>query len=175
MSSTFHFTEERTDISLKERLITGEITINAGVSEVWDAWTTVEGIKSFFAPDCEIEMKVGGKYEILFLNNAEKGKRGSEGCIVLGVQENKMFTFTWSAPPELPVAREQRSFVIIRFNEVDEKHTKINLTHIGWGEGGEWDEAYDYFKKAWLKVVLPRLKYRFDVGPVDWSNPPTFN
>jgi hypothetical protein len=25
------------------------------------------------------------------------------------------------------------------------------------------------------KFVLPRLKFRFDNGPVDWNNPPKFN
>ena len=174
MSSTFHIPEEKTETALKERVIAGEITVNASVTASWDAWTTKEGIISFFAPDCKVEAKTGGKYEILFLDENEE-ERGSEGCIILGIQKHKMLTFSWNAPPELPEARKQRTFVIIRFTEIDETHTKINLTHIGWGEGGEWDAAFDYFKRAWLKVVLPRLKYRFDVAPVDWSNPPTFN
>jgi len=162
-------------VTVTERLITGEIDVNANIKEVWKAWTTKEGIKSFFAPDCDIELKVGGKYEILFLTDSEEGRRGSEGCILLGIQEYKMLAFSWIAPPELPLAREQKTFVVVRFTEIDEKHTQVNLTHIGWGEGGEWEAAYNYFKRAWLKVVLPRLKYRFDVNPVDWSNPPTFN
>jgi len=120
-------------------------------------------------------LHVGGKYEILFLRDEEEGKKGSEGCIILGIEKNKMLSFSWSAPPELPAAREQRTFVIVRFAALDENHTRVNLTHLGWGEGGEWGAAFDYFKRAWLKVVLPRLKYSFDVGPVDWSNPPTFN
>ena len=86
-----------------------------------------------------------------------------------------MLSFSWNAPPELPAAREQFTFVVIRLTELDNKHTQVNVTHIGWGDEGEWNTAFDYFKRAWLKVVLPRLKYSFDVGPVDWSNPPTFN
>jgi uncharacterized protein YndB with AHSA1/START domain len=156
-------------------LISGEITVNADINKVWNTWTTKEGIKSFFAPDAIVELRVGGKYEIFFLSHEEEGKKGTEGCVILGIEKNKMLTFSWNAPPELPVAREQRTFVIIRFTELDEKHTQVNLTHIGWGEGGEWDAAFEYFKRVWLNVVLPRLKYSFDVGPVDWSNPPTFN
>jgi hypothetical protein len=38
--------------------------------------------------------------------------------------------------------------------------------------GGEWDQAYEYFQRAWNRVVLPRLKYRFAVGPIDWQHPP---
>ncbi len=167
--------DEKLESPFKERVISGDITVNTGISDVWNAWTTKEGIKSFFAPDCKIEIRVDGKYEILFLSDAEDGKRGSEGCVILGIQKNKLLSFSWNAPPELQEARKQKTFVIIRFTEVDNNHTKVDLTHIGWGEGGEWDAAYDYFKRAWLKVVLPRLKYRFDVGPVDWNNPPTFN
>jgi uncharacterized protein YndB with AHSA1/START domain len=157
-----------------ERSIIGEVIVNAHISEVWKAWTTKEGIISFFAPDCKIELKVGGPFEIYFLPVSEK-ERGAEGCVLLGIQENKMLTFSWNAPPELPEARKQKTFVIVRFIEINERHTKVYLTHIGWGEGGEWDAAFDYFHRAWRKTVLPRLKYRFDVGPVDWSNPPTFN
>ncbi len=35
------------------------------------------------------------------------------------------------------------------------------------------DEAYDYLVRAWSDIVLPRLKYRFEKGPVDWNNPPS--
>ena len=32
--------------------------------------------------------------------------------------------------------------------------------------------ANEYFQQAWLDVVLPRLRYRFEVGPIEWQNPP---
>jgi hypothetical protein len=62
--------------------------------------------------------------------------------------------------------------VIVRLREVDAEHTLVSLRQDGWGEGGEWDAAFNYFQEAWKRVVLPRLKYRFDVGPIDWNNPP---
>ena len=40
---------------------------------------------------------------------------------VLGVQENRMITFTWNAPPSLPEARQQRTVVIVRLKEISEK------------------------------------------------------
>jgi len=90
---------DQTATTSTERLISGEININANINEVWKAWTTVEGIKSFFAPDCKIDIRVNGKYEILFLQNEKPGRKGSEDCIILGIEENKMLTFTWNAPP----------------------------------------------------------------------------
>jgi len=36
----------------------------------------------------------------------------------------------------------------------------------GWGDGGEWDQTYDHFDRAWSKV-LGNLKARFESGPRD--------
>jgi len=155
-----------------ETAIHDEVIINATLDQAWDAWTTEEGIKSFFAPACNIELKVEGLYEILFDPTAQPGKRGAEGCRILAIQPKKMFAFTWNAPPHLPNVRIQRTHVIIRFKEIDKDKTKVILHHDGWGEGGEWDDAYNYFVRAWKELVLPRLKYRFEVGPIDWDNLP---
>jgi hypothetical protein len=50
--------------------------------------------------------------------------------------------------------------------------TRLRFTHLGWGEGADWDKAYEYFDHAWGAVVLPRLKHRFEKGPLDWSAAP---
>jgi hypothetical protein len=48
----------------------------------------------------------------------------------------------------------------------------MRFTHLGWGEGEDWDKAYAYFDHAWGAVVLPRLRQRFEKGPLDWSAAP---
>jgi hypothetical protein len=42
----------------------------------------------------------------------------------------------------------------------------------GWGTGPEWDQAFGYFQRAWLKMGLHRHRYRFERDPLDWENPP---
>ena len=109
---------------------------------------------------------------MLFDLDAEPGKQGGEGMMVLAIQPQRMLGFTWNAPPHLPNVRNQMTHVIIRLHPLSPDQTKVTLRHDGWGEGGEWDSAYEYFEKAWKKIVLPRLKHRFDVGPIDWDSPP---
>lgn len=155
-----------------ERSINGTVIVNGDLDAVWDAWTSEEGVRSFFAPACNIELRVDGPYEILFDPTAEPGKRGGEGLRILAIQPKKMLSFTWNAPPEMPDARKQRTHVVIRLEPQSGSQTKVSLVHDGWGDGGEWDQAFAYFTRAWLQIVLPRLKYRFAVGPVDWDNPP---
>ncbi len=157
------------------RVIEGEVIVEASVGEVWDAWTTEQGVTSFFAPAANGERWVNGRYEILFNPDAEPGQRGAEGTRMLAFQVNKMLAFTWNAPPHLAAVREHLTHVLIRLEEVAEGRTKVRLTHSGWGEGGEWDQAFDYFVRAWKELVLPRLEYRFSVGAIDWTHPPSFD
>jgi len=65
-----------------------------------------------------------------------------------------MLTFTWNAPPHLAEARAQRSVVLLRLRPDDaDEGTRVELTQLGWGDGGEWDEAHDYFDPAWDGVL----------------------
>ena len=79
-----------------------------------------------------------------------------------------MLSFDWNAPPSLPQARQQRTFVVVRLAPVDGQSTRVSLHHTGWGDGGEWDKTFVYFDRAWGNV-LGNLKKRFDVGPQDWT------
>ena len=155
-----------------EKQISYQISIPASLHEVWQAWTTEEGAKTFFAPDCRIELKPAGAYEMYFNLDAPPGEKGGEGMIILAIQPEKMLSFTWNSPPNLPDVRGEMTHVVVRFEETSSAETLVNLVHDGWGEGGEWDQAFDYFTRAWGEIVLPRLKYRFEEGPIDWEDPP---
>lgn len=153
-----------------ERMITEKITVNASVDDVWKAWTTSEGIKTFFAPDAIVEARVGGPFAIYIDPSAPSGMKGADDMVFLAVQEKRMLSFTWNAPPSLPEARKQRTVVVVRFVSRGDTLTDVTINHMGWGEptaDGEWGKAYDYFAKSWPNV-LKNLKKRFDSGPVDW-------
>ncbi len=165
--------EERLDRAIFEK-----ITVKANVDDVWRAWTTTEGIKTFFAPDAKVELRVDGPFEIYINPLAETGQKGAEDMRILAFQDRKMLTFTWNAPPFLPEVRKQRTVVIVRFISRGDSLTDVTLQHVGWGDGSggkgsgdngaEWDKAFDYFTKAWPSV-MKNLKKRFDDGPVDWK------
>ena len=66
-----------------EKSIRLEQNVNANIQDVWNAWTTEEGVKSFYAPACNIDLKVGGAYEMLFDLKAEPGLQGGEGLTIM--------------------------------------------------------------------------------------------
>lgn len=157
-----------------DRNIFIQTVVDAPVPEVWQAFTTEGGLESFFAPECHIDLRMDGLLDIFFFPDAPEGRRGAEGMRIISVQPNKMFAFTWNNPPELPGIRDQRTHVTFKFFPYgpQKKKTRLALIHDGWGDGEIWDQAYQYFVKAWRDVILFRLHYRFDRGPIDWRNPP---
>jgi len=146
-----------------------EVDVAAPIDEVWRAWTTEAGACTFFAPQCRIDLRPGGSYELYFDLDAPAGLRGGEGCVVLAYEEPVMLSFTWNAPPQLPAIRAQRTHVMITLSPIDPQITHVVLTHDGWGIGEDWQKARQYFVRAWGEVVLPRLQKRFIIGAVDWG------
>lgn len=145
-----------------ERVVHRSVTVTAPVEDVWWAWTTDAGIRSWLVDDSRIELRVGGPYEWYFLTEAEPGSQGSEDCHVIGFQAPTMLTVTWNAPPHLAEARAQRTVVLLRLRPDDsDAGTRVEVTQLGWGDGGEWDEAFDYFDAAWGRV-LDRLRAYFN-------------
>jgi uncharacterized protein YndB with AHSA1/START domain len=152
-----------------ERAIDKTVVVNATLDQVWLAWTTREGIVSFFAPDAQIEPRVGGAFHIHVDPGAAPGAKGADDMRFMALQPKKMISFDWNAPPSLPEARAQRTFVTVRFAPLSDSTTQVSLHHTGWGDGGEWDKAYAYFDRAW-GAVLGNLQKRYVQGPYDWTD-----
>jgi uncharacterized protein YndB with AHSA1/START domain len=157
---------------VKEKMLNLFIRINAPLDSVWSRWSSEKGIKKFFAPACDYELKPLGKLGIYFAPGAPKGQRGAEDNLILAVEEKKMVSFTWDAPPQWPAIRQQRTLVTIRFYPTGKNETLVTLSQTGWGQGEEWTTVLNYFSNAWGGFVLPNLKYSLEVKPVDWSDFP---
>ena len=76
--------------------------------QAWEAWTTREGIRSFFAPDALVEPRVGGAFHIHMDPGGAPGMKGADEMRFMALQPKKMLSFDWNAPPHLPEARAQR-------------------------------------------------------------------
>jgi len=155
-------------VMAQERAIDKEVSVAAPVAAVWQSWTSKAGIESFFAPQAEIDARVGGAFHIHMDPFAQPGLKGADDMRYMALQPMKMLSFDWNAPPHLAEARGQRTFVIVRLHDIDGKSTRVTLHHTGWGDGGEWDKTYAYFDRAWA-AVLGNLKKRHESGPIDWT------
>lgn len=141
--------------------VAAETIVKSPISEVWDAWTTTQGVKRFFSSDAKIELRVGGPYELYFLADAPKGLQGSESCEVLSYLPSEMLSFSWNAPPEYPEIRKLKSIVVVQFIDMGAEGTRVKLSHHGFGDGSQWDAVHQYFTEAWPRV-LKNLKTKLE-------------
>jgi hypothetical protein len=156
----------------KEKILGLYIKINSPLDSVWSRVSTEKGMRKFFAPVCYLEPKTFGRLDVFFAPNAPAGQRGAENNMVLAIQDKKMISFTWDAPPQYPEIRKQRTSVSIRLHSISATETLVTLSQTGWGVGPEWEAVFSYFEKAWAGFVLPNLKYSLEVKPVNWTDFP---
>jgi len=155
-----------------KKRIEKEVVVKGTLAEVWHAWTTDEGVRTFFAPSSNVKLAIGGPYEIFFAPDAPPGQRGGEDLKVLSYLPMEMLSFDWSFPPSIPSLREAgaRTWVVVTLAEAGQNQVRVRLTQLGWQNGEAWDKGYAYFQRAW-DVVLGRLEKRFASGPIDWNAP----
>lgn len=120
--------------------------VAASPAAVYNAWTTGE----FLGADRRVVARIGGPYEIFFLD-ARDGQRGGEGCRILAMEPDRMLAFTWNSPPGSPT-RGRHTQVVVTLTPTA-KGTMVRLAHIGHGEGPEWDANREYFAQAWPRVL----------------------
>ncbi len=163
-----HCSPDRYVADPTDRVVRKEVIVPATIDQVWETWTTTEGVNTFFSPNAKVELRIGGPFEIYFLMENPYGSRGSEDCKILSYLPKKMLAFEWNAPPQFGDLRDKRTQVILAFDPVDASHARVTLSQTGWGRGDDWDKLYDYFDRAW-EQVMGNFKKRFDDGPIDWT------
>lgn len=158
-----------------ERTIFLDATVNASPAEVFQLWTTADGVRKFFAPDARIDGKVGGRYQIIFApsKDPEGDSHGTKGARVLKVVPNKELAFEWItfagdtllgknappyAPPALRNAQPLPTWVELSFEPVvgNANQTHVKFAHYGFRDGELWAQSYQWFTRAW-KGVLDEL------------------
>jgi uncharacterized protein YndB with AHSA1/START domain/predicted enzyme related to lactoylglutathione lyase len=138
------------------RQIHHEVIVSRPRAEVWKQWTTEEGLR-FVVKESKVELRPGGMYEWYFILENPPGSRGGEGCRVLSFLPEKMISFTWNAPPELPRTRKQYTWVVVTLEDAP-GGTRVALDHLGWPVRGltdepQWLETFNYFDAAWPRVL----------------------
>jgi uncharacterized protein YndB with AHSA1/START domain len=141
--------------------ITIERTVDLPAAEVWNLLATAEGWQQTMQADAAIELRPGGKFEVHLNPRAPEGQRGSEGCTVLSFIPRRMLSFTWNAPPNFAHARRQRTWVVVHFDELAPRRTRLRIDHLGFSEmaadhplhRGEWEQVRAYLHEAWPKVL----------------------
>jgi uncharacterized protein YndB with AHSA1/START domain len=135
------------------RRVEHEVVVAASPGAAWDAWVDPQRVVNFLGAEARIDLRIGGRYEILFLLEAPEGQQGAEGCRILAYLPGEMLAFSWNAPPQMPELRGLHTWVVVTFQGSPEGPTRVRLVQTGFGEGPLWDEDVSYFTAAWGRVL----------------------
>ena len=138
-------------------------------TQVWDLWTTGEGLARWLVENSRVDLRIGGPYEWYFDPDEEPGRRGGEGNKVLSFLPTRMLSFTWNSPPHLAYTRSRHTHVVVDLQDVD-GGTAVTLTHLGWPSSQtdphpQWAETYAYFEQAWGRVMAALTQFASTASP----------
>lgn len=153
-----------------DRTMQLSVVVPAARAEVWAAFTTSDGYRSWATPLASVELKVDGIIETSYDAAAKPGAPDNiRNQITAYVPERLLVLRNVQAPAGFPGAAEfARTAVIIELEAVGARCTRVTLTGVGFGQGPAFDDLYRTF--TWANAYsLAELKARFVRGPVDWA------
>lgn len=134
-----------------EKVLQLSVLVPLDVKEVWKYFSSDSKLTEWIAPVAHIELKNGG----YILTNYDKTKALTDSSSIrLGIisyLENELMilkvdlnnNFSGKLQNE-----DQHLQEIIQFVSVAPGKTKIISSMIGWGEGKDWDKAYEFFVRG---------------------------
>jgi uncharacterized protein YndB with AHSA1/START domain len=138
-----------------------ELSIPAPLPEVWKAFTTTDGLKSWLAPEVSVELRKGGDWLVKFPGS-------TAGGTIVSFVPQKELVLSALAPDRFPHVRAARTRAVFTFTPKG-NNTLVRLTQTGWQSGKEWDAAYEYLASA-NGEMLAMLHHRYVAGPTDWQS-----
>jgi uncharacterized protein YndB with AHSA1/START domain len=127
-----------------------EVDVNASVADIWQAFTTTEGLKSWVAPLADIDFKVGGKWRA---NYNKEGKLGDASTIentILCYDPMRMISIKATGFPEgfefEDAAKDMWS--VFYFIPVSDSKTTIRVVGLGYNDSEQSKKMRAYFETA---------------------------
>ncbi|MFX0094217.1 MAG: SRPBCC domain-containing protein [Candidatus Hodarchaeota archaeon] len=135
--------------------------IECDVKLAFDMFITNELLEKWLTTKADVVPKIGGKYE-LFWEPENKNVNSTIGCKITGIEQEKFISFEWKGPIQFHEVMnfvDPLTHVIVFFSpsKTNQGKTVIHLFHTGWRKDHEWQQARDYFEKAW-SIALQEIK-----------------
>ena len=136
------------------KIIVQTARLHCSPQRAFEMFTKNSHLQSWLTHVADVEPVVGGKYE-LFWDPSDRENNSTLGCKVAAIEPNKFISFEWKGPSQFKHFMNNAdplTSVVVFFIPCDEvltPCTDVYLIHSGWGSSAEWEEARQYFVRAW--------------------------
>ena len=162
---TTFLTLTATTFSLAAQLppVVSEGIVDAPLAEVWKAWTTAEGMRSWLAPKADIDLRIDG---LMRSNYNPKGELGDDSTIenkILAFDPERMFAIRVAkAPTSFPFPNAvQKMWTVVYLSENGAGQTFVRAVGHGFTDDPESARMRDYFQRGndyTLGALVKRFK-----------------
>ena len=142
---------QNTDIeNHMDNIIVETKILKCSKEEAFEMFTVNKNLENWLTAKANVEHKKGGMYE-LFWEPDDVENNSTIGCRILAIDKPNYLNFEWKGPKQykqfMNFTRPLTNVTVI-FNH-HEVGTQVTLIHTGWKVGKEWNQARQYFVKAW--------------------------
>ena len=137
------------------RILYHSTQLKCDLRQAFKMFTSNEHLQSWLAEIADVDPTMGGKYE-LFWDPDDREDNSTSGCKITAIERHKFLAFEWTGPKQFKHFMNKANpltHVVVFFLSCDEMVvdpcTEVHLIHSGWGDSAEWEEARQWFKKAW--------------------------
>lgn len=134
-----------------EKVLRLEITLPVDLTSAWQLFTTDDKLKKWMAPVAHIELKAGGSIVTNYDSTKTLSDSSSIHLPIIGFIDNELLVLKVLLNNHFPEEvrnTDQNLQEFIQFIKIDDSHTKIVSSMIGWGNGSDWDKTYNFFVKG---------------------------
>lgn len=133
-----------------------EVEIDAGIDDVWHAFTTTEGLKSWVTPIAEVDFRVGGKWRTNYNKDGELGDSNTIENTILSYDPKRMISLKATKFPEgFPFMEAAKgTWSVFYFAPVSKSRTRITAVGLGYTDSEQSQKMRSFFASA--------NKYSFD-------------
>ena len=134
-----------------ERTLIHEATIEAPVARVWEAFTTVEGWRSWGVQFAEMDVREGGLIETGYFPDAVAGDpRNIKHRILAIIPERLMVTRIEQAPEGGPIDPEMlaRMWSVYELEPLGNERTRLRISGHGYEPGERFDRILGFFEQG---------------------------
>lgn len=136
-----------------DRVVTVTAFIEASPMEAFRFFTDRDLLESWLAPEADIEVRVGGKYE-LFWQPEDRANNSTIGCRITALFPGQYLAFQWRSPEQYkPFANtaDPLTHVVVAFVP-EGSGTRVHLIHSGWRSEDRWEAARLWQEQAWTSA-----------------------
>ena len=141
--------------------LVSEAIVDATPDQVWDVWTTKQGIQSWMVPQADIDLRVGGKMRTHYDPKGTLGDAQGIEHTILAFDPKRMFAFkTVKCPETFPFKKAMEPvWNVVYMEAVDAQHTRVTVRCLGYGDDEESRKMRAFFAKgnAYTLELLKKL------------------